>query len=162
MFYSILEGPPYDLEIEDGEDGGKAVIIPIARGKDENRIVSIVCEFAEMAVEDDVYWEFSFSVDVFALDGGTEPFRTQDRNIAAKFIPTDVRDLVMRVVCAALTALVDEVGPELVYWVTKDRDPPNNSLPKHHLLKQTLENAGYSVRDEGTDRFSRRFWVMGR
>ena len=109
MFYSILKGPPYDCRVEAGDvDGSLMVAVPIARNDHERRIVSVVCELTE-TVLDDYFWEFSFSIDVFALDDSFEPFRTHDRQIAAKFIPNDVRGSMMDVVCDCLKILINHL-----------------------------------------------------
>jgi hypothetical protein len=46
--------------------------------------------------------------------------------------------------------------------VTKDREPSDKGLQKHHLLTETLVNIGFSVAQDGTDPFGRRFWIMQR
>jgi hypothetical protein len=161
MFSSILKAAPYDIEVDD-IDGCLTAIVAIAACQDRNRIVSVVCELIETDICEDPCWEFSFSVEVFALDGCIEPFRTQDRQIAAGYIPEEIRARIMDIVCHGLMALVERANCDLVYRVTKDREPTENSLKKHHLLTETLVNAGYSVLEEGTDPFNRRFWIMRR
>ena len=161
MFSSILKAAPYDIEVDE-IDGCLTVIVAISTCQDRNRIVSVVCELIETDICEDPCWEFSFSIEVFALDGGIEPFSTQDRQIAAAYIPDEIRKDVMDVVCEGLKALINHAQCALVYRVTKDRDPVENGLKKHHLLTETLENAGYSVLEEGTDPFGRRFWIMRR
>jgi hypothetical protein len=159
MFTSILKPAPYDVEVEN-VDGCLTVMVAFATCPDRNRIVSVVSELAETDICEEPCWEFSFSIDVIALDGGFEPFRTQDRQIAAPYIPDDVRGRIMGVVSCSLLALVERANCALIYRVTKDRDPIEKSLKKHHLLTETLENAGFSILNEGTDPFSRRFWIM--
>ncbi|MEH2547124.1 hypothetical protein V1283_003769 [Bradyrhizobium sp. AZCC 2262] len=161
MFASILKVAPYDIEV-DIIDGCPAVTVNIAECPDRNKIVSVVCELAQTNICAEPCWEFSFSIDVFALDGCIEPFRTHDRQMAAPYIPAEIRGKIMDVVCHGLLALIEHANCGLIYRVTKDRDPTENSLKKHHLLTETLENAGYSVLDEGTDPFDRRFWLMQR
>jgi hypothetical protein len=161
MFSSILKAAPYDIEVDDS-DGCLSVAVPIAECPDRNRIVSVVCELVETNICADPCWEFSFSIDVFALDGCAQQFQTQDRQIAAAYIPAEIRGKVMDVVCHSLKVLVEHVDCAIIYRVTKDRDPHEKSLRKHHLLTEMLENAGYSLIDEGTDPFSRRFWIMQR
>jgi hypothetical protein len=159
MFYTILRGPPYATTVCDGANGCKLVTIEIA--SDGNRIVSVICELAEMDIEHPGIWEFSFAIGCFSLDDSTQPFETQDREIAARLIPNDIRVRVMEVVCECLKALINNVKPERVYQVTKQIRPPENALRKHHMLTATLESMGYRVIDEGTDPFDRRFWSYG-
>ena len=59
-------------------------------------------------------------------------------------------------------ALLEDVGPSLIYFVTKDTNPPENCLKKYYMLVQALENTGFSALKTGTDRFGRRFWTMRR
>ncbi len=67
MFYSILRQPPYDIQVED--DGRGCTSVTVAIASDDNRIVSMVCELAETeGICEGTCWEFSFSLDVFALD----------------------------------------------------------------------------------------------
>lgn len=68
----------------------------------------------------------------------------------------------MDVVCASLKALIKQANPHQTYWVTKDRNPPENALRKYHLLAKVLHDEGYSHVGEGTDPFGRHFWTMRR
>jgi hypothetical protein len=65
---SILTGPPFDIVVDDAGDGCAATILAVARGTDENRVVSWVCELAAAPDICAGFAEFSFSFDVFALD----------------------------------------------------------------------------------------------
>lgn len=160
MFYSILKAHPYDVQIQDLADGIKMVAVAIARDHEENRIVSVVCEFAKASIDGQIHWEFSFGIDVIALDGSIEPFRTQERQMAAPFIPHDIRAEVMNVVCEGLKCLISGTKPDLVYWVTKDRNVPEKGMRKYHMLMETLVEMGYSLWRQGTDLAGRRFFSM--
>jgi hypothetical protein len=163
MFRSILRGPPYDLQVGDDDRGCTSVIVSVAHDQHGNRVVSVISELVESdAICAEVCWEFSFSIAVFAQDDSIEPFQTQDRAIAAKYLPADIRPAIMQVVCGALRALLAYAEPPLIYWVTKDRNPPEKALRKYHLLREMAESLGYSLADEGTDRFGRRFCLMRR
>jgi hypothetical protein len=157
MFVPLIRAVPDDLDVQD-IDGCLSVIVAFAQ--DANRIVSVVCELAPSDICEAPCWEFSFSIDVVALDDGCEPFRTQDRQIAANYIPEGTRAIVLGTVAKSLQLLANHADCGLIYRVTKDRDPPEKSLKKHYLLTEALENIGYSILDEGTDRYSRRFWLM--
>ncbi|HEX7884287.1 MAG TPA: hypothetical protein VF499_16290 [Afipia sp.] len=161
-FQSILRSPPYDIQVEDGDDGGRMVTVAIARSDDGDRVVSVVCEMVDTPLFDAVYSEFSFGIAVFSLSEQSEAFVTQERQTALPYIPDDIRSEVMNVVCEGLKFLVKDLNPVQVYWVTKDRDPHEKALPKYNMLMETLENMGFSASQEGTDRFSRRFWTMNR
>jgi hypothetical protein len=161
MFSSILKAAPYDIEVDSGGNC-LTVSVQIAACPDRNRIVSVVCELTETDICAAPCWEFAFSIDVFALDDCIEPLSTQDRQIAFAYIPAEIRERVMVVVCQGLISLVKQANCALVYRVTKDRYPNEKSLKKHYLLTETLVNIGFSVLDEGTDPYNRRFWIMHR
>src|SRR5437763_1464014 len=135
MFCSILKPAPYDLEIQVGENDGLMIAVPIARDRFGTRIVSVVSELAEAEIDGTAHWEFSFSIDVYSMDDSFEPFRTQDRQIAATFVPNSIRSEVVDVVCQSLKLLTSHIKPALIYWVTKDRDPPEKALKKYHMLR---------------------------
>jgi len=162
MFRSILKPSPFDIEVDD--EGAGYATVQVAIAQDDTRIVSVVCEVANTNdICDEPCSEFSFSIDVVGLfDDSIEPFRTQDRNIAAAYIPQEIRSSVMDVVGAGLMALLEYTKPALLYWVTKDRAPPEKALPKYYLLRDLAQTLGYAVETEGTDPFGRRFWLMRR
>lgn len=159
MFYAILRGPPYTTTVCDGADGSKVVTVEIA--SDDNRIAYVICELTEMSADFPGTWEFAFAIGCYSLDDSTEPFETQDRQIAARLIPEAVRPRVMDVTCECLKALINHVKPQHVYQVTKLIAPSDKALRKHHMLTETLIGMGYSVLEEGTDPFGRRFWTYG-
>lgn len=156
MFTSTLIGPPYDLEIEDG------CSVAVEISQDGTRIVSIYCELTPIELGGVLYSEFAFSVTVFALDDSYEPFETQDRHIAAAFIPDDLRPRVMPLVCACLKELVTISEPSGVYRVAKDPNLPEKAMVKHHMLTAALCAEGYVIEEQGTDVFGRRFCTMKR
>lgn len=161
MLKAVLKGPPYEIKIEGGDSTHRTVIVELARDDDDTRVVSVVSELIELVIGERVYWDFSFSIDVFALDDSIEPFSTQDRSIAAPYIPEEIRGAVMEVVAESLRGLIQDASPPFVYLVIKDPETPPKGMPKYHMLRDCLHDAGYVPADEGTDPFGRRFWVMG-
>jgi hypothetical protein len=162
MFYSILRGPPFEIEVQDGCEGGLMTDVSVARDHDEQRVVSVVCQLVETDIFGETYWEFSYWIAVFSFDDSTEPFETQDRNMALPYIPAEARPRIVPLVCECLKALVQRAEPRLTYWVTKERNPHEKALRRHHILRETLQNEGYSDLDQGTDQYDRRFCTMQR
>lgn len=163
MFSSVLQGPPFVFSVEPATDGnGFAVVIPIATCSATYRQVAIACELVEMTVFGEIYWDFSYAVRVISLDGSYESFQTQERVVAAPYVPADARRFAMAAVCDALRLLIDQVNPRQVYWVMKERDPDEYALRRYQRLRETMENQGYIALDEGTDAYGRRFLTMGR
>jgi hypothetical protein len=163
MFNASVIGPPYDIEITDGDDGGYTSLYEIGCHEDGGRLVFVRSDLIETLIGDELLWEFSFSIDVLSLDGSYEPFSTQEAPIAARYIPEGARSCVMPIVCAGLAKLVNHAGANRLYWVTKGRDLPEKALGKYYMLIETLQIGNtFAVDEEGTDQFGRRFWTMDR
>jgi hypothetical protein len=145
--------------LAEGDCGSYVAEVEIA--KHDMRVVTVLCVLAGMTL-DGPFAEFSYSIAVVSLDDSFEPLETQDRNIAAGYIPADVRPMIMDVVCSCLRLLVEKVRPNGVYRVVKEPNPPEKALKKHHMLTMALKDLGYFVDEEGTDPYSRRFSVMRR
>lgn len=159
MFVSLLSSS-CNVLVEAECEGGFLVAARIAT--DHVRLVSLLCRLADAELGGEIVSEFSFSIAVVAFDDTCEPFQTQDRHIAAPYIPHDARAHVMPLVCRCLKALVDHTRPAKVYRVTKDRSGSEKALRKHHMLTEALQEMGYAVLDRGTDPHGRRFCMMQR
>jgi hypothetical protein len=158
VFEPTLKGPPYEILVEDGDNGSKVVVVEIARRGP--RIVAVSCELVQTATGAEICSEFAFSIIVFSVDDSFEPFETQDRNIAAPFIPQVVRPLVMPLVASCLQSLIESARPARVYRVAKEPNPVEKALIRHHFLTNALSGMGYVIEDEGTDPYNRRFCLM--
>jgi hypothetical protein len=161
MFTSLLDGGDDVVEVFD-DDGDKVVSMPIAESHDGNRVVSVDCRFGLGCDDVGDFWEFSFEITVISWNDDYLPVSTMDRDIAANYIPANVRPRVMEIVCRSLRALIEHVQPERIYRVTKVRLPPAKAMPKHHLLTDLLVSCGYTVTRSGTDRWGRSFWLCER
>lgn len=160
MFRPIL--PPYKFEVEPAPDRGYHVVIPVAGTEDAIEVVCVVCNLCEIEVYSSQYWEFTFAVWVYFMDGRREPFQTQDRQIAAAYLPLVVRRFVMSIVSDGLWKLVNHVGAPRVYGVTREQHPPENSLRRYLLLTRKLQSHGYILEKTGNDPLGRVFWTMHR
>jgi hypothetical protein len=160
MFYSILQRPPYGIQVADVE-GVKTVTVSVAT--DGSRLVAVVSQMASfLLTEDDPAYEFSFEIGVFSLDGDHENFSTMDRYVAAPFIPHEIRSEIMLVVCESAKALIKLEKPDLIFMVTKERNLPAKAMVKYDILIDTLYACGFEIRGDGTDAAGRHFWTMQR
>jgi hypothetical protein len=165
MLSSILQGPPYLIQVEfDRTSNGFVVILPIASQDDTPlSITSLVCKLEPVDISDELHWRFWFVIDVDYPAGGNEPFQTQDRLRAKDYIPDDVQEVFLEVVRQAALKLADYVKPHFIYGVTKETQPTERDLRKYHMLISSLqESHGYVVHREGTNDDSRVFWVLRR
>src|ERR1700688_3949167 len=109
MLIPILSGPPFRIRIDDDPEKGQTVTILLARVNGTEQIVSVDSHLIETVFEDEQFWEFSFEITVISPDDSAESFSTQDREIAANYIPVEIRRYVMEVVCASFRALLQKV-----------------------------------------------------
>ncbi len=158
MFVATVDLEPF--EIEEDEDG-YFVLVEIAEDPQSGRTVYVESRLSPAPLVGVGDWEFSFSI-IVLYDEGQQPFVTQDRNVAAEFIPEDARPAVLRVVADCLIELVNQVTPQGIYRVTKEVNPHPKALHKHDVLTNCLKLKGYSVVESGTDPLQRRFWHMRR
>jgi hypothetical protein len=162
VFISVLsDHPVFDIsELADCGESGYVVSVLLAKDEETSRHVFVDAKL--VYVHSAQFWEFSFTISVIALDEDFEPFATQDREMAAPYIPTDMRSAVIEIVRTALRVLVNHAKPAMIYRVTNGSGLPEKALRKHHLLTETLIEAGYDISHSGTDRFERTFWFFER
>lgn len=105
--------------------------------------------------------ELQFAIAVEDIETG-EIFETCERDMAAGYLPVEVREYVMPCICESTKALVEAIQPQAIYRVTKAIRPPEKALHKHQLITDSLIDLGYAVTQEGTDAMARRFWLLER
>ena len=159
MFEPLLEGPPFQIEVEEVEDGF-AVMVALSCNQADQRIVSVETALEFTSIETEEVWEISFSIVVVSGDDSFEPFQTQDRDMAAPYIPAQIRPMVMPVVCESASALVKSRLPPAIYLVAKIDNLPEKAMSKYYMLIQALDAAGYALDRDGTDWAGRRFWLL--
>jgi hypothetical protein len=159
MFESTLEyaSPTFFV----GEDGEVCVQFRIAYCADTDRDVLLSCVL--QPGEDDAgqgLHEFIFEFVILSNDDTYESFSTMDREIAAQFIPREIRGQIIDYVEKGLDMLLSTVRPHRVFRVTKQRNLPDKALVKHRRITQVLLNSGYLFYDAGIDEYGRNYWDM--
>ena len=162
MYEAVLDCVPDVIEVVEETGELHSTLVPIAVCPERDRALVVQCRLAGTSNATARFHEFSFSILVVDRSGIEEPFETQDRDIARRYLPAGVIPLVMPIVLRSLEVLIDRVRPEILYRVTKLRDPTPAALKKHDLVTRSLMDSGYEVRREGRDRFGRGFWEMTR
>ncbi len=157
MFIPLLDGVPDEFEVEISAEFAR-ITIPIAISDDGNRLVACVCSLTPLPEENAC--EFSFSIVCITYDDSELPLETQDRNIAAGYIPDETRPYIIPSVCEAACDLVYHVRPETVYRVMKGRNLPEKALHKHHLITEALHTMSYVSVDNGVDEYGRAYITM--
>ena len=161
MAILLLDEVPEAFDIERDGDGF-VCSIPVCECTGGDQIVSLDCRLDRMPEADPETFEFSFSFVVASIETAELPCSTQDRYDVRRYFDGQSIELMLPTVCAALTALVDEVQPAYIYRVTKGRNLPQKALVKHKAITDVLYSAGYGELDSGTDSYGRMFLLMAR
>jgi hypothetical protein len=157
LFKPLSEKPDFS-EVPDGADE-VLISAAISHSTLDSRVAYLTCGLGTVPGKPSV-WEFFFQIDVIALDGHNEDFTTQERDIAAEFIPAEIRSEIMDLVLDGLRRLLAKINPDAIYFVTKGRGLPDKALSKFRLIRQELEINGFFVLDEGTIGLGQRYWLM--
>jgi hypothetical protein len=162
MFQSLQE---YSYSDVDADGDIFTIVTPIAYCEVTQRLVVVKSEIVQASPSDEPekkFNEISFAIDVISLDDAYEQFSTQDRGVAARFIPERSRDDIIHIVANQYQQLLAVVQPKYLYRVTKQRDNFKKSLRKHDFLTSKLIEFGYVVIEAGKDVFRRDYWLMER
>jgi hypothetical protein len=157
VFTPLIDTVPIDIEV-DLSQSRPTITIPLAASENGRQWVAVEARLWPC------YWrgvkchEFKFAI-IFFDDDTEAPAVIFDRNMAEGYVGL-VRSLIMPCVRSAAEALVRAVQPDVIYRATYLARPPEKSLPKHHMITDTLERAGYEVAQTGTDQYGRQFWIM--
>ena len=163
MFREI---PEYFEYRETLQDGLSAIFrCPVAICADSARLVNVVCRLESVfdpAIYCGFFHEIAFEIEIISLDGALESFSTQNRNISSRYLPEKLRPSIIHFVADGYESIIHLIEPRVIYRVTKTPASLVNALLKHNVLTRRIESLGYVVAETGTDRFTRRFWLMER
>jgi hypothetical protein len=163
MFDSILTGPPFDLTFENQLDGpGGVISVPIARSDDLNRVVFVETLLGPAMIDGLEHGEISFQIKVICMDESLPDVVTQDRNDAIPFIPEEIRDSILNIVCLSCAKLLGTLDFTCIYYVTKAPYLPDKAMRKYELLTEAVQGCGYVIYERGTDPSYRPFWKLRR
>ena len=163
MFHEIPENQS-DFEILQNGNSAK-FSYALAECAQTNRLLNVVSNLSygfDAAIPTKFFHELAFEIEIISLNGEMESFSTQNRNIAANFIPATARSRVIHLAATGYARLIELIQPNVIYRVTKTPISIAKALPKHNILTHRIEALGYAVVETGTDRHNRGFWLMER
>jgi hypothetical protein len=154
---SLISGVPHDIAVE--RDGGRhSTLTPIAI-TGAGTVLSVECNCTPKTFQGFSFHELSFDIARFS---GTEVFSIQNRLVARKMIPEGGVHLVLSLVIASYTQLIQTVKPDYIYRCsafTGLHEPP---LRKHRYISEAVQLCGYGLSETGRDRAGRSFWLHER
>lgn len=157
MFQALINEIPDSFEFDAG-CSRPTITIPLTSSEDGRHLVALEVRLWAGHWHGVDCHEFKFAIVVYD-ERDDEPMTIFNRQLAASYVEP-VREMVMPCVQAAACELVSRVQPSVIYRATYFTNPPEKSLPKHHMVTETLESLGYEVVQEELDGHQRHFWVM--
>jgi hypothetical protein len=153
----LTNGVPSDIAVE--KDGWRhSTLVPIAVSP-AGTVVSVECLCTPRSYEGFSFHEFTFDVVRFS---GTDVFTIQNRLVARKVIPDGGVHLVLSIVLASYSRLIQAVKPDYIYRCsafTGLHEPP---LRKHKFISEAVQICGYDLSESGRDSAGRSFWLHER
>jgi len=153
----LTSGVPQDITVE--RDGGRyTTLVPIGLSN-AGTVVSVECNCTPKSHDGFSFHEFSFDILRFS---GSDVFSIQNRLVARKILPDGGVHLVLSIVLASYSKLVQALRPDYIYRVsafTGLHEPP---LRKHLYITESLQLAGYNLSEKGRDATGRSFWLHER
>lgn len=157
MSVPLSSGVPKEVVVE--KDGGRhTTLVPIGVSA-AGTVISVECNCTPRSHDGFSFHELSFDVVRFS---GTDVFTIQNRLVARKIIPEGGVHLIMSVVLASYSRLIQAAKPDYIYRCsafTGLHEPP---LRKHRVITETVQLCGYSLSESGRDMAGRSFWLHER
>ena len=157
MSVPLSSGVPNEIAVEK-DDGRHSTLVPIGVSA-AGTVVSVECNCSPKSHEGFSFHELSFDVVRFS---GTDVFTIQNRLVARKVIPEGGIHLVLSIVLASYSRLIQAVKPDYIYRCsafTGLQEPP---LRKHRFISEAVQICGYSLSESGRDKSGRSFWLHER
>ncbi|MBV8737862.1 MAG: hypothetical protein JO007_11510 [Alphaproteobacteria bacterium] len=95
VFRPILSDPPNWKISPVGDAAQEGHIVSVLIAENAETTQQVFVESMLVYVFNEEFWEFSFNIAVISLDGGSEEFATQNREIAKSFVPAEIRQSVV-------------------------------------------------------------------
>jgi hypothetical protein len=153
----LSSGVPKEIVVE--KDGGRhTTLVPIGVSA-AGTVISVECNCTPKSHDGFSFHELSFDVVRFS---GTDVFTIQNRLVARKIIPEGGVHLVMSVVLASYSRLIQAAKPDYIYRCSAFTGLHQPPLRKHRVITETVQLCGYSLSESGRDKAGRSFWLHER
>jgi hypothetical protein len=153
----LTSGVPQDITVE--RDGGRySTLVPIGLSN-AGTVVSVECNCTPKTYDGFSFHEFSFDVLRFS---GSDVFSIQNRLVARKILPDGGVHLVLSIVLASYSKLIQALRPDYIYRVSAFTGLQEAPLRKHLYITESVQLAGYNVSEKGRDSAGRSFWLHER
>ncbi len=165
--FTDLEDVPSDLEVN-YEDECWYIRVPVAESEDERWLTSVDVGYNQIDRKSPCsgtnpidFFHFGYEIHLFDRQDGVT-YQTFDPLLARCAIPPEIRQLIVEITCACYLKLIADCSPDYIFRRTWLENPSESALKKHVLATKTLCKSGYEVIKEGTDQYSRKFWLLGK
>jgi hypothetical protein len=153
----LTSGVPRDIVVD--RDGGRhSTLVPIAVST-AGTVVSVECNCTPKNHEGFGFHELSFDIVRFS---GTDVFTIQNRLVARKVLPQGGVHLVLSIVLASYSRLIQVAQPDFVYRCSAFTGLQEAPLRKHRFINEAIQICGFEISESGRDASGRSFWLHER
>lgn len=157
MTVPLTSSVPDEVSVE-AQIGLHSTLLPIAVSA-AGTITAVECICTPRSHAALTFHELSFDIvrcsrnDVMAI---------QNRHVARRLLPEARVHLIISIVVACYSRLIDTVKPELIYRCSSFTGLDKAPLRKHRFLSEAIQICGYRLKETGRDAQGRSFWLHER
>ena len=157
MTVPLTSSVPDEVSVE-AQIGRHLTLLPIAVSA-AGTITAVECVCLPRSHDILTFHELSFDIvrcsrnDVMAI---------QNRHVARRILPEARVHLIISIVVACYSRLIETVKPELIYRCSSFTGLDKAPLRKHRFLSEAIQICGYRLKETGRDAQGRSFWLHER
>ena len=157
MTVPLTSSVPEEIGVE-AQIGLHSTLLPIAVSA-AGTIAAIECVCMPRSHDVLTFHELSFDVVRYSRD---DVMAIQNRQVARRVIPEARVHLIISIVVASYSRLIEAVKPELIYRCSTFTGTQKPPLRKHVFLSEAIQICGYRLKQTGRDEHGRTFWLHER
>jgi len=153
----LTSSVPDEIGVE-AQVGLHSTLLPIAVSA-AGTITAVECVCMPRSHGVLTFHELSFDIVRYSRN---DVMAIQNRHVARRVIPEARVHLIVSIVVASYSRLIEAVKPDLIYRCSAFTGTQKPPLRKHVFLSEAIQICGYRVRQTGRDEHGRTFWFHER
>lgn len=157
MTVPLTSSVPDEISVE-AQAGLHSTLLPIAVSA-AGTITAVECLCLPRSHDILTFHELSFDIVRYSRN---DVMAIQNRHVARRIIPEARVHLIISMVVACYSRLIETVKPELIYRCSSFTGLDKAPLRKHRFLSEAIQICGYRLKEMGRDGQGRSFWLHER
>jgi hypothetical protein len=153
----LTSSVPDEIGVE-AQVGLHSTLLPIAVSA-AGTITAVECVCMPRSHDLLTFHELSFDIVRYSRN---DVMAIQNRHVARRVIPEARVHLIVSIVVASYSRLIEAVKPDLIYRCSAFTGTQKPPLRKHVFLSEAIQICGYRTKETGRDSHGRTFWLHER